>query len=162
MSRLLLVDDDPVLILDQLNHVFAPQGIRVDVARSGEEGLRQAAAQPPDVVLLDVRLPDLSGLEVYQRLRQIDARIPVIFITGSTTADTAIEAMKQGAHDYLFKPLDLQQLRAVVGQALELGRLMRHPVTVPETSSEDDAGDAIIGSCPAMREVYKAIGRVAD
>jgi two-component system nitrogen regulation response regulator GlnG len=162
MGRLLLVDDNPVLILDQLSHVFTPQGIGIDVARSGADGLRLAAEHPPDVVLLDVRLPDLSGLEVYQRLRQVDARIPVVFITASTTADTAIEAMKQGAYDYLFKPLDLQQLRAVVGRALELGRLMRRPVAVPETPPEDDAGDAIIGSCPAMREVYKAVGRVAD
>jgi two-component system nitrogen regulation response regulator GlnG len=109
-----------------------------------------------------VRLPDLSGLEVYQRLREMDARIPVVFITASTTADTAIEAMRQGAYDYLFKPLDLQQLWAVVGQALELGRLIQEPVAVPEAPPGEDHGDAIIGSCPAMREVYKAIGRVAD
>jgi two-component system nitrogen regulation response regulator GlnG len=162
MTRLLLVDDDPVLILDQLSHVFAPQGIAIEVARTGADGLRSGAEHPPDVVLLDVRLPDLSGLEVYQRLRQIDARIPVVFITASTTADTAIEAMKQGALDYLFKPLNLAQLRTVVGQALELGRLMREPAVVAETPPEDDRGDAILGSCPAMREVYKAIGRVAD
>jgi DNA-binding NtrC family response regulator len=162
MTRLLLVDDDPVLILDQLNHVFTPQGIHIEVGRTGKEGLRLAADQPPDVILLDVRLPDLSGLEVYQRLRTIDARIPVVFITASTTADTAIEAMKQGAYDYLFKPLDLRQLRTVVGQALELGRLMREPAVVAETPPDDDRGDAIIGACPAMREVYKAIGRVAD
>jgi nitrogen regulation protein NR(I) len=162
MATLLLIDDDPVLILDQISHVFGPQGIEIEVARSGKEGLRHVAARPPDVILLDVRLPDLSGLEVYQRLRQIDARIPVIFITATTTSETAIEAMRQGAYDYLFKPLDLQQLRTVVGQALELGRLMREPAVVAETPPGDDGGDAIIGHCPAMREVYKAIGRVAD
>jgi two-component system nitrogen regulation response regulator GlnG len=162
MTQLLLVDDDPILILDQIRHVFGPQGIRIEVARSGQEGLQRAAAEPPDVVLLDLRLPDLSGLEVYQRLRQMDARIPVIFITATTTTETAIEAMKEGAYDYLFKPLDLNQLRTVVGQALELGRLMREPAVVAETPPEDDHGDAIIGRCPAMREVYKAIGRVAN
>jgi two-component system nitrogen regulation response regulator GlnG len=162
MARLLLVDDDPVLIVDQLRHVFEPRGVDIEVALTGEEGLRQAAEHYPDVVLLDVRLPDLSGLDVYQRLREIDARIPVVFITATTTADTAIEAMKQGAYDYLFKPLDLRQLQTVVGQALELGRLMREPAVVAEVPPEDDRGDAIIGSCPAMREVYKAIGRVAD
>ena len=96
MSTLLLIDDDPVLLLDQLTHALGPQGVRVEVARAAEEGLRRAAARPPDVVLLDVRLPDLSGLEAYQRLRRIDARIPVIFITWAATADTAIEAMKEG------------------------------------------------------------------
>jgi two-component system nitrogen regulation response regulator GlnG len=157
----LLVDDDPMMILDQLTHALGPQGIRIDVAHTAEEGLRQVAAQLPDVILLDVHLPDLSGLEVYQRIRQIDGRIPVIFITWAATADTAIEAMKEGAYDYLFKPLDLARLRNVVAQALELGRLMREPAVVAETPPAEDRGDAIIGRCPVMGEVYKAIGRVA-
>jgi two-component system nitrogen regulation response regulator GlnG len=161
MGRVLLVDDDPVMILDQLTHALGPQGMRFDVAQTAEEGLRQIATQLPDVILLDVHLPDLSGLEAYQRIRQIDARIPVIFITWAATADTAIEAMKEGAYDYLFKPLDLARLRSVVAQALELGRLMRRPAVVTETLPAEDAGDAIIGCCPAMGEVYKAIGRVA-
>jgi two-component system nitrogen regulation response regulator GlnG len=161
MGRVLLVDDDPVMVLDQVTHALGPQGIRVDVARTAEEGLRQVAARPPDVILLDVHLPDLPGLEAYQRIRQIDGRIPVIFITWAATADTAIEAMKQGAYDYLFKPLDLARLRGVVAQALELGRLMREPAVVAQTPPTEDHGDAIIGRCPAMAEVYKAIGRVA-
>src|SRR5215470_10664730 len=161
MGRLLLVDDDPAMIHDQLTHALGPEGMRVDVARTAEEGLRQVAAEPPDVILLDVHLPDLSGLEAYQRIRRIDGRIPVIFITWAATADTAIEAMKEGAHDYLFKPLDLARLRSVVVQALELGRLMRRPAVVAETPPAEDEGDAIIGTCPAMAEVYKAIGRVA-
>src|SRR5215510_3652389 len=161
MGRLLLVDDDPVMIQDQLTHALGPQGMRIDVARTAQEGLRQVAARPPDVILLDVNLPDLPGLEAYQRVRQIDGRIPVIFITWAATADTAIEAMKEGAYDYLFKPLDLGRLRGVVTQALELGRLMRRPAVVAETPPEEDGGDAIVGRCPAMAEVYKAIGRVA-
>jgi two-component system nitrogen regulation response regulator GlnG len=161
MGRLLLVDDDPLMILDQVSHALGPHGMRIDVARTAEEGLRQIAAQSPDVVLLDVHLPDMPGLEAYQRIRQIDGRIPVIFITWAATADTAIEAMKEGAYDYLFKPLDLARLRDVVGQALELGRLMRRPAVLAETLPAEDGGDAIIGRCPAMGEVYKAIGRVA-
>jgi two-component system nitrogen regulation response regulator GlnG len=161
MGRVLLVDDDPVMTLDQVRHALGPQGVDIDVAQTAEEGLRQVAAQPPDVILLDVHLPDLSGLEAYQRIRQIDGRIPVIFITWAATADTAIEAMKEGAYDYLFKPLDLARLRNVVVQALELGQLMRRPAVVAETPPTEDRGDAIIGRCPAMGEVYKAIGRVA-
>src|SRR4051812_35364163 len=105
MARLLLVDDDPVLILDQVRHAFAPDH-EIAVARTGEEGTRQAASLAPDVILLDLRLPDLSGLEVYERIRRIDARIPVVFITATADADSAIEATKQGAYDYLFKPID--------------------------------------------------------
>ena len=149
------------MILDQVTHALGPQGIRVDVAHTAEDGLRQVAAQPPEVILLDVHLPDLSGIEAYRRIRQIDARIPVIFVTWAATADTAIEAMKQGACDYLFKPLDLGRLRDVVSQALEIGRLMREPAVVSETPPVEDSGDSIIGRCPAMGEVYKAIGRVA-
>jgi two-component system nitrogen regulation response regulator GlnG len=162
MTRLLLVDDDPALILDQIEHVFGPRGVEISVAGTGQEGLRQFAQLRPDVVLLDLRLPDLSGLEVYQQIHQSDARTPVVFITATTTAETAIEAVKQGAFDYLFKPVDLKQLTHVVGQAIELGRLMRVPAVVAETQPDDVEGDAIIGRCPAMREVYKSIGRVAD
>jgi two-component system nitrogen regulation response regulator GlnG len=161
MARVLLVDDDPVMLLDQVNHALRPVGVRVEVARTAEEGLRQVTTLPPDVILLDVHLPDRSGLEAYQQIRKIDARIPVIFITWAATADTAIEAMKEGAYDYLFKPINLARLRTVVLQALELGRLMREPALVAETPASEGAGDAIIGTCPAMGEVYKAIGRVA-
>jgi two-component system nitrogen regulation response regulator GlnG len=161
MGSVLLVDDDPSLILDQVTHALSSQGVRIDVAQTATEGLRKVAAQPPDVVLLDVHLPDSSGLEAYQRIRQIDGRIPVIFITWAAGADAAIEAMKAGAHDYLFKPLDLALLRSVVTQALELGRLMREPAVVAETPPQEDSGSAILGRCPAMGEVYKAIGRVA-
>src|SRR5882757_7576246 len=107
----------------------------------------------------------MGGLEVYQRIRQIDARIPVIFVTQTTSTDTAIEAMRRGAFEYLFKPLDLDRLEEVVTEALEVVRLMREPTVVTETASpaaEDIRGDAIVGRCPAMGDVYKAIGRVAD
>jgi two-component system nitrogen regulation response regulator GlnG len=161
MARLLVIDDDPVLLEDQVRHLFTPRGLDIVVARSGYEGLAQIAAAAPDVVLLDVSMPDLSGLEVYKRIRAIDARIPVIFITATAITDTAIEAMRQGAYDYLIKPVDLHQLDKVVSQAIELGRRMREPAAVGQLPGDDD-GDAIIGHCPAMQEVYKEIGRVAD
>jgi two-component system nitrogen regulation response regulator GlnG len=159
MARLLLIDDDPDLLLHQVSHLFAPRDVEIDVARSGREGLAGIETHKPHVVLLDVGLPDLTGLEVHQRLRIIDARIPVIFITATTAADTAIEAMRRGAYDYLFKPVDLRQLEQVVREALEVSRRMRDPAVVGEESP--DGGDAIIGRSPQMREVYKAIGRVA-
>jgi two-component system nitrogen regulation response regulator GlnG len=162
MARLLLVDDNPNLVLKQIHRVFDAAGHEIDTARTGEDGVRQAAARTPDVILLDLRLPDLSGLEVYRRLRHIDARIPVIFITATSDTDSAIEAMKQGAYDYLFKPLDLDQLRRVVGEALEVARRMREPAVVAESPPDPDVDGAIVGRCPAMLEVYKAIGRVAD
>jgi len=85
----------------------------------------------------------------------------VIFVTMTKGADAAIEAMKQGAYDYLFKPLDPHRLRRVVGEALEVARRMRQPAVVAETTLDPEVDGAIVGSCPAMSEVYKAIGRVA-
>src|SRR5712671_3880496 len=161
MAHLLLIDDDPALIPKLVRQVFPGPAHRVDVAGTGAEGLERVGATPPDVILLDLHLPDGSGLEVYEGIRRIDARIPVIFVTTAKTADAAIEAMKRGAYDYLFKPLDLHQLRRVVGEALEVARRMREPAVVAETAADPDVDGAVVGSCPAMREVYKAIGRVA-
>src|ERR1700681_2278015 len=124
MPHLLLIDDDPVLIPEQVRQAFPAPRYRVEVAGTGAEGLERVGAGPPDVILLDLGLPDQSGLEVYQQIRRLDARIPVIFVTMVKAADAAIEAMKQGAHDYLFKPLDLNELRRVVGEALEVARRM--------------------------------------
>jgi two-component system nitrogen regulation response regulator GlnG len=161
MAHLLLVDDDPALIPGQVRQAFPAPTHRVEVAGTGALGLAQVIDEPPDVILLDLDLPDQSGLEVYQQIHRLDARIPVVFITMVKGADAAIEAMKQGAYDYLFKPLDLNQLRRVVGEALEVARRMREPAVVAETLPDHDVNGAIVGVCPAMSEVYKAIGRVA-
>src|SRR5262245_7833597 len=161
MGRLLLVDDDPDLILAQISRAFDASQHTIDVARTGAEGIRRVAERAPDVVLLGLRLPDQSGLEVYQQIRRFDARIPVIFITMAKAADAAIAAMMQGTYDYLFKPLDLHQLQRMVGEALEVAQRMREPAVIAEVPPDSDVEGAIVGSCPAMREVYKAIGRVA-
>jgi two-component system response regulator AtoC len=161
MAHLLLIDDDPALIPQLVRQVFPGPEHRVEVAGTGAQGLERVTATPPDVILLDLRLPDQSGLDVYQQIRRIDARIPVIFVTMAKTADAAIEAMRQGAYDYLSKPLDPHRLRRVVDEALEVARRMRQPAVVAETAPDPDVDGAIVGTCPAMIEVYKAIGRVA-
>jgi DNA-binding NtrC family response regulator len=163
MAHLLLIDDDPELLPEKVRHLFPAPAHRVEIAHTGGEGLKCIAAAPPDAILLDLRLPDQSGLEVLNQIRAIDARIPVVFITLSRSADSAIEAMRQGAYDYLLKPLDLQKLGRVIGEALKVARLMREPAVVAETPPDDDLpGEALVGCCPAMQEVFKAIGRVAD
>ena len=160
MLDLLLIDDDPVLLPQQVRHAFPEPAHRVKVAANGADGVEQVRSQPPDVVLLDLRLPDGSGLDVFERIRAIDARIPVIFVTLAKTSDTAIEAMKRGAFDYLNKPLDLKQLRRVVSEAAEVARL-RAPVVLAKDPAAADLGGSLCGACPGMLEVYKAIGRVA-
>jgi two-component system nitrogen regulation response regulator GlnG len=161
MAHLLLVDDDPDLIPAQVRGAFPASAYRVSVASDGATGLEMIRRDPPDVVLLDLRLPDRSGLEVYEEIRRIDARLPVVFITMAKTADAAIEAMKRGAFNYLHKPLDIAQLRATVAEAIDVVQRMRAPVVLAPAASDSPPDDAICGACPAMLEVYKAIGRVA-
>ena len=161
MAHILLIDDEPALIPKQVRQAFPAPTHRVEVAYTGAEGLARVRADPPDIILLDMRLPDQSGLEVYQKIRRLDARIPVIFVTVAKTADEAIEAMQQGAYDYLFKPIDLHQLQRVAGEAIDVARRMHEPAVVMEPSPDLDVDGAIVGVCPAMLEVYKAIGRVA-
>src|SRR5246500_2869980 len=163
MATLLLIDDDPDLLPDQVAHVFPAPAHRVEVAHTGAEGLQRVGDVRPDVILLDLRLPDQSGLDILRQLRQIDARIPVVLVTVVRSADSAIEAMRHGAYDYLLKPIDLQKLDRVIGEALKVSRLMREPAVLAETPPDEDLpGEAIIGCCPGMQEAYKAIGRVAD
>jgi DNA-binding NtrC family response regulator len=162
MSHLLLIDDDPNPIVSQVRQAFHGDVERVDLARSGEAGLAQIRNDPPDVVLLNLRLPDQSGLEVYQQIRRLDERIPVIFVTGSTEASAAIEAMKQGAFDCLLKPTDPAHLEQVVGEALEISRVLRAAAGVAQAVGTPEADSPMVGSSQAMRMVYKAIGLVAS
>src|SRR5262252_4859156 len=163
MAHLLLIDDDPDLLAEKVRHFFPAPEHRVEVAYTGSEGLKCIGAAPPDVIILDLRLPDQSGLEILRQLRRIDARVPIIMVTVVRSADSAIEAMRHGAYDYLLKPLDLQKLDRVINEALKVSRLMREPAVIAETPPDDElSGEAIIGSCPGMQEAYKAIGRVAD
>ena len=163
MAHFLVIDDDPDLLPEKIAHLFPPQANQVEVAYTGEEGLRCLGAKLPDVILLDLRLPDQSGLDVLRDIRQFDARIPVVFVTSARSADAAIEAMRRGAHDYLLKPLNLQELDRVLRDAVRVARFMRTPTLFAEAGPDDDSvSEVIVGSCPAMQEVYKAIGRVAD
>ncbi|HKA86888.1 MAG TPA: sigma-54 dependent transcriptional regulator [Haliangiales bacterium] len=162
MAHVLLIDDDPAIISEQVRHAFPPPAHRVSVARDGAAGLELVRADAPDVILLDLRLPDRSGLEIYEDLRAIDARLPVVFVTVARHAGAAIEAMKSGAFNYLHKPVDLHQLKKTVLEAVEVGRRMRSPVMLAAGSSDSAVEGAMFGGSPAMLEVYKAIGRVAD
>ena len=161
MSVLLVIDDE-TSILHAFRRAFRDPGLTVLTAATAAEGLEIVARHRPDVVVLDVHLPDQSGLETFRQIRQADARIPVIFITGHGTTDTAIEAMKLGAYDYLLKPLELPQLRELVGRALEISRLAHVPAVLADAGEAAERSDVLIGRCPAMQDVYKAIGRVAS
>jgi two-component system nitrogen regulation response regulator GlnG len=153
----LLVIDDEQSVRYSFRRVFEGDGVTVLTARTGAEGLELARSQEPDVVVLDLQLPDGSGLDVFCDLKALDPRRPVLFITAHGTTETAIEAMKGGAFDYLVKPVDLDRLSQLLGRAFEAARLMKVPAVLPA----DEAGDRIVGRSLAMQEMCKLIGRLA-
>jgi DNA-binding NtrC family response regulator len=160
MPKLLVVDDEPAVV-DLFLGVFEKQGMVVVGATSAAQAVRAAVQEQPDVAVLDVLLPDGSGLDVFRELQKIDAKMPVIMMTGGGDSGTAIEAMGLGALDYLMKPINVRELIATVDQALEIRRFMNEPVQV-DAAGDEVKGDVMIGRCPAMQVVYKAIGRVAS
>ena len=159
MSRILIIDDD-----DQLRRSFEKllrqEGYEVRSAASGETGLQHVRKEMPDLVMLDMRLPGMNGFETFKHLHDLEPKLPVIIMTAYGTTETAIEATKMGAHDYILKPFDIPDMLKVVRQALEAGRFMRSRVDM-DALTEDIQGEAIIGRSRSMQDVYKAIGRVA-
>ncbi len=159
MPRLLVIDDEPVILL-AFERAFADEDVELLTAETAARGEELFREYQPDAVVLDLRLPDKSGIECFKTLHETDSRIPVIFITGHGTVETAIEATKLGAYDYLFKPLELDELKSLVKKAFHLSHMIRVHPAVPGPDGETEA-EAIVGRCSAMKEVYTSIGRVA-
>ncbi len=163
MPTVLVVDDDRT-VLRLVEKALQDSNVTVLTAKSAQEGLAAIAAHRPDVLLLDIKLPDTSGLDIAEQVHALDAKLPVAYITASDASDIAIQAMKLGAYDFLLKPLDIEQVQDVVERALETRRMMDVPVELPETNegtAEKVNHDALVGRSPPMLEVYKEIGRVA-
>ncbi len=162
MPVLLVVDDEPA-ILHAFRRAFREPDVQLLTAERAAEGIATVREQNPDVVILDVKLPDMSGLDAYREIRSLKPKLPVIFITGHGTTETAIEATKRGAYDYLFKPLELSELRRIVDSALSIAKVQRvAPHIETDKPSEAVDADALVGRSAAMNDVYKAIGRVAS
>lgn len=160
MGLILIVDDDARL-RSSFEHLLLGAGHKVVTATSGEDGLAAIDHHHPDLVVIDVRLPGISGLEALAELHRRDPRLPVIVMTAFSTTDTAIEATKRGAFDYVLKPFKPEKMLTLIDSALEAGDRMRSQVQMNGTDSTL-TGDALIGRSEAMQQVFKAIGRVAD
>jgi len=157
--NLLIVDDD-VLILECFRYAFAEQSYSVSTATTAKEAIELFRQGSFDVVITDIRLLDSTGLKLLQDLHALDLKIPVILMTGQGTADTAIQAMRKGAFEYLLKPLQLDEVQMVVERALVSSRMSRASATIAVDPLTND-GEQLVGQCPAMQEVYRQIGRVA-
>jgi DNA-binding NtrC family response regulator len=160
MATALVVDDDP-LVARIVQEALAGQHIEVLCVHSIQEGEAAVRRCLPDVLLLDVVFPEGRGMELAHCVRQLDEGLPIVFVTAADDSDSAIEAMKLGAYDYLLKPLDLEQVRGVTCRALEASSLARAVVASGRPEKPREAGAVLIGRSPQMLTVYKQIGRVA-
>ncbi|REJ82656.1 MAG: sigma-54-dependent Fis family transcriptional regulator [Planctomycetota bacterium] len=161
MATLLIVDDEPNMLYS-LEKGLRQEGLTVRTASTAQAGIDSVREHQPDAVLLDVQLPDLSGIDALEQMRSLAPKLPVVIMTAHGTADTAIEAMKRGAFDYVLKPWKLAELKQIVAGALHAGRLSRVPA-IFEDAPQPDLGDCdrIVGRSPQMQDVFKEIGRVA-
>jgi DNA-binding NtrC family response regulator len=159
MNSILIVDDDTQL-RQSFKKLLSDEGYEVRMAETGEKGIEAVMEKVPDLVIMDVRMPGISGLEAFQVMHKIDPKLPVIIMTAFGTTETAIEATKLGAFDYVLKPFEIPNLLDLIEQVLEAGRFMRSRVEMNVTPA-DGTPDAIIGKSEVMQEIYKAIGRVA-
>lgn len=164
MARILLIDDDRELS-EALRAALVEQQHEVDCLDAAERAMEVLAGGDYDAVLLDNRLPRLSGIEFLAALEQEEISVPVILMTGDPTSDTAIQAMNLGAFDYVVKPLDLDELagelETLIAKAESIVRLTREPVRMPGDQAGDGDGPALLGNSRPMQDVYKLIGKVA-
>lgn len=161
-GRILLVDDD-VKAAEGVALALESRGYSVDHAEDGDIALDLAEEQIFDVVLSDIRMPMMDGLELLDALRTRRPRLPVVLMTAFDSAGRAIEATKRGAFDYLAKPFRMEELFEVLDKAIATNRLTAKRVVVPGNADDADTdADCMVGSCAGMREVFKAIGRLAD
>ena len=160
MANVLVIDDDRT-VGEMVRRSLEKIGLNVLTAVNADVGIKSIRTESPEVVLLDIVLPGTSGLDVFQRIREIDRKLPIIFITAGSDSATAIRAMQLGGFDYVTKPLDLPVLNDLVERAVATRRMMNTPVALHMSDEELPDTESFVGRSPAMLEVFKLIGRVA-
>jgi DNA-binding NtrC family response regulator len=160
MAHTILVVDDELNIRRVLERAFAKEGYQVQTAEGGHQALRLLAETPCDLMLTDVVMPDMTGLELLKRARQQHPNLQVVLMTAHGTIQTAVEAMRAGAYDFLTKPLDMEVLRKVVRNALR--EATHAPKTAVRKAAVKRKRTAFIGESPAIRKVLETVERVAD
>lgn len=160
MSKLLLIDDEAD-VLYSFRRIFDSPEVELTTASSGEEGLKLIPQLKPDLVLMDIRMGGINGLETLRRIRQLDTKQLVILMTAYGTTQTAIEAMKLGAYDYLLKPFDVPKIKEIVANALKAARDMKQVVSYQPLLESEDYELGFVGGAESMQQVFKLIGQVA-
>jgi nitrogen regulation protein NR(I) len=163
MQTILIVDDDKSIrysLKRMLEGSFA-----ILTAQNGEEALQRVRDNSPDLILMDIKMPGQSGMDVLKEIKGIDPKILVIMMTAYGTTETAIEAMKYGAFDYIIKPFPIPQMKELVEKAISLRKLMKEEVTYAQGEDEKQAEgkeERIIGASPKMQEIYKLVGQISQ
>src|ERR671917_1438591 len=160
MANLLIVDDEPGM-RQLLSHVFGRAEHSVRAAESGAKALELLRQEPADLIISDVKMPDMDGIELLRAVREFLPDVAIVMMTAFATVETAREAFKLGADDFIQKPFDVDELKLIVEKALELRQLKQEIQDWRKTQSERGRLDQIIGRSPRMQAVYQMVETVA-
>jgi nitrogen regulation protein NR(I) len=160
LQSVLIIDDEKDVHYS-FRRLLEKEPLEILSAESGDEGIRLARKNPPDLIVMDIRMGHQSGLDTLKELRQLNPKQVVIMMTAYGTSQTAIEAMKLGAYDYVLKPFDIPHLKTLLSEALVAAQAMKQIVSFPTKVSPEETRQSIVGNSPAMQQVYKLIGQVA-
>jgi DNA-binding NtrC family response regulator len=161
MKSVILLVDDQDTIRFFLEKTLKQEGYEAVTARTGAEAIEKARAVVPDLVLLDLKLPDMDGLEVLRKIKEIFPEIGVVMITAFGDIETAVNAMKNGAYDFVSKPINLEQLLMVIKKGLESERLNREVLQLKRQMDPEVGFDYILGDSAGMKRVYEIVQQVA-
>ena len=165
MEKILIVDNDEGL-LHFLSRFFSIQGFEVNACKDGQSALDILDNEQFDLIMMDYKMPEMNGLDILKFMKKSQVKTPIIIMTAYGTTETAIEAMKLGAYDYLLKPFDREELKRITTDALEVNRLMKEIVSFPndlnKISSTSKGYVKIVGNSKKMQEIYKLIGQIAQ
>jgi len=157
----ILVVDDEFSVRDSLYNWFKNEGYRVDTAENGMEALRKLQEGPWDIALVDIKMPGMDGMELQRHIKKIDSTIILIIITAYATVDTAVEAMKEGAYDYLSKPIDPDKLSILIRNAVNQRRLIAENIQLKQKVEELSLQNEIVGDSPQIKKILEMIDTVA-
>ncbi|MBN2374018.1 sigma-54-dependent Fis family transcriptional regulator [bacterium] len=156
--KILIVDDEKN-VLSSFRRIFSEDGYEIFTASTAEEGLAAARQNPIDLLIMDIKMPGMNGLEAFSKFKEIDPAMSVIIMTAYGTVETAVEAMQLGAFDYIIKPFEVPEMKKIMARALEAARLMK--TKVEYEPSVEFQGDTIVGASIKMQHIYKMIGQIA-
>jgi DNA-binding NtrC family response regulator len=155
-SRLLIIDDDEIT-RSGLAELVRAWGYEVEEAADGKEGLEKALQIRPRLIIVDLVMPELDGLDLLRRVREELSATPVILLTGHATVETAVAAMKDGAYDYITKPVDARRVRVLIEKALDQGKVLREVTLLRRQLRQNGGVGPLLGTSPAMQEVFRQV-----